>query len=480
MSGPAAGPAPGGADRPPARWGYGRVDPEALARLHAAGLQILERVGVEVRDEAALRLLAREGARVEGARARIPAKLVEQAAGTAPHSFVLRGRDAGGSLDRTVAPGSGLFGNGTDTLYFRDTSSGARRRALLADVEATAGACELLPEIDFVMSGVLPEDAPLDSIDLAQFAAMLTGTRKPLVISPATAGETVPAMLEMAELAGRRESFAVLGMSNPPLMLDASCLGKARACGAAGVPFICGPADALGTTAPAAPAGAVAVGHAETLAVLVVHQLAHPGAPFVYGAGAGSAFDMRSLVDVWMSPEGMLADAASCQLAHALGLPTWSYAGACDARTLDGRLGVELAVTTLTAAQTGASMYHDLGEFEAGVQNSIESLVLGNDLVGLVRRLQAGVVVDDETLQLDDIAAVGPGGSFLSRPYTRRHHRDAWRSPLFDASNAEASAAAGGRTFEERLHEAALELDARRKPVLDEETAARLDDHWRP
>ena len=295
-------------------------------------------------------------------------------------------------------------------------------------------------------------------MDLAQFAAMLKATRKPLVIAPAGAGETLPAMREMAEAAGGAGSFAVLGMTNPPLVLDGSCLGKARACGSAGVPFISGPGGQLGATAPVTVAGAVAVGHAETLAALVLHQLWNPGAPFVYGTGSGGAFDMRTFVDVWIAPEGQLADACAVQLATALGLPSWSYAGGCDSKTIDGQLAAEMAVTTLYAAQTGASLYHDLGEFEAAAQNSIESLVLGDALVGMTRRLLAGVRVDDETLQLDDIAAVGPGGSFLARPYTRAHHRDVWSSPLFDTSGFEAWAADGSRTLEDRLHEAALGL----------------------
>jgi trimethylamine--corrinoid protein Co-methyltransferase len=459
--------------------GFGVLDPESLQRLHQAGLTVLERVGIDVHDELALRQLAQAGAKVDGVRVRFPVELVEQAVATAPGSFPLPGRAGDGSLDRTVAPGSGLFGNGTDCLYFRDTASGERRRAVLDDVVATAAACEQLENLDFVMSGVLPADAPLERIDLAQFAAMLKGTRKPLVIAPATAGETVPAMLEMAELAGRGDSFAVLGMSNPPLMLDASCLGKARACGAGGVPFICGPADQLGTTAPASVAGAVTLGHAETLAALVVHQLSAPGAPFVYGVGAGGPFDMRTLVDVWVSAEGALAGAASVQLAAALGLPTWDYAGCGDAKTLDGQLSVELAVTILTAFQNGSSMYHDVGEFEAGVQNSIETLVLGDVLIGLGRRLLAGITVTDETLQLDDIEAVGPGGSFLGRPYTRRHHRDVWRSPLFDTTLYEHWVEAGSSTLEERLREAALDLVERREPVLDDVVAARLDTYWR-
>jgi trimethylamine--corrinoid protein Co-methyltransferase len=459
--------------------GFGALEPESLQRLHQAALTVLERVGIDVHDELALGQLVKAGARVDGVRVRFPAELIDQAVAAAPGSFPLSGRAGDGSLDRTVAPGGGLFGNGTDCLYFRDTASGDRRRAVLDDVVATAAACERLDNIDFVMSGVLPADAPLERIDLAQFAALLKGTRKPLVIAPATAGETLPAMLEMAELAGRRDSFAVLGMSNPPLMLDASCLGKARACAAAGVPFICGPADQMGATAPASVAGAVAIGHAETLAALVVHQLSAPGAPFVYGVGAGSVFDMRAFVDVWMSAEGALADTASVQLAGALGLPTWDYAGCGDAKTLDGQVWVELAVTTITAFQNGASMYHDVGEFEAGVQNSIETLVLGDALIGLGRRLLAGITVDDETLQVGDIEAVGPGGSFLGRPYTRRHYRDAWSSPLFDTTTYEQWVGAGSSTLEERLHETAVDLAERREPVLDDAVAARLDTYWR-
>jgi len=454
--------------------GHGWPGLEALERLHEAALEILARTGVRVRDAAGADLLARSGARVEGDTARLPSGLVEQALASVPRKLLLPGRAPGGSFDLEVAPGSGLYGNGTDTLYFRDAKTGARRRGVLADVAASAAACELLPNIDFVMSGVLPEDAPLDRIDLAQFAAMLQHTRKPLVIAPATAGETVPRMLEMAALAGEGRSFAVLGMTNPPLALDESCLGKARACGAAGVPFICAPGSALGTTAPLSIAGAVAVGHAETLAALVVHQLANPGAPFIYGTGAGGAFDMRTFIDVWAAPEGLVADAAACHLAAMLGLPSWSYAGVSDAKTIDGRLAAEIATTTLWSSWAGSSMYHDVGEFESGAQNSIESLVLGDAVVGHVRSLAPPMVVDAETLQLDDIDAVGPGGTYLARPYTRAHCHEMWASDLFDMPGYDAWTAAGSPTLEERLHAAAGELVARGRPVVDDDVAARL------
>jgi trimethylamine--corrinoid protein Co-methyltransferase len=478
-------------DQVPSGWRV--IDEEALQRLHRAGLAVLERTGVEVRDERALAELTRAGARVDGTRARIPARLVEQAVASAPGSFALPGRGDGGSaggnasggeatgggaLDLEVRPGSGYFSNGTDCLYFRDPVSGERRRAVLDDIEQTAAVCELLPEFDFVMSGVLPCDVPLETIELAQFAALLKGTRKPLVISPASAGETLPQMLEMAGLAGRSDSFAVLGMTNPPLIVDGSCAGKARACAQTGVPFVCGPGEQMGATGPASVAGSVALGHAETLAVLVLHQLAAPGAPFVYGTGAGSTFDMRSFVDVWSTPEGEAADAVSCALATSLGLPSWSFAGTSEAKTLDGQWAAETALTTLAAAQMGASLLHDVGEFEAGVQNSLESLVFGDALIGYARRLLAGVRVDDETLQLDDIDLIGPGGSYLGRPYTRRHHRELWRSDLLDTTTYEHWVEAGSPVLTDHLHDAVAELLARREPLLDEAAAARLDEYW--
>ena len=90
----------------------------------------------------------------------------------------------------------------------------------------------------------------------------------------------------------------------------------------------------------------------------------------------------------------------------------------------------------------------------------------------------AGIVVDDETLQLADIETVGPGGSYLGRAYTRAHHRDLWRTPLFDTATHEHWVEAGSQTLADRLRAAATELTARRERILDEAVEARLDALW--
>ena len=105
-------------------------------------------------------------------------------------------------------------------------TSGERRRATLADVEAHAGLAERLPNIDFVMSMGLPEDAANETVDLAQFAAMVKGTRKPIVVSSPYGGESMRVMREMAGLCGRSDSFLCLTMTSPPLMIDDVAVSK--------------------------------------------------------------------------------------------------------------------------------------------------------------------------------------------------------------------------------------------------------------
>ena len=119
-------------------------DETDCARGHAAALEILARVGVEVRHESGLAFFRKAGARVEHTRVRLPAELVEQALATTPRAFRLRGRDGDGALDLDVRDGPVYFGSGSDCLYVLDPHTGERRRALLADVQAGAGQAQQL------------------------------------------------------------------------------------------------------------------------------------------------------------------------------------------------------------------------------------------------------------------------------------------------------------------------------------------------
>jgi trimethylamine--corrinoid protein Co-methyltransferase len=107
-----------------------------------------------------------------------------------------------------------------------------------------------------------------------------------------------------------------------------------------------------------------------------------------------------------------------------------------------------------------ATLLHDVGYLESGMQASYESLLLGNEMVGYARALMRPVPIDEHALALDEIAAVGPGGNHLSTKYTRRHHRDAWDSDLFDFSVFDRWRSSGERSLLERLRERVADLRA--------------------
>jgi len=237
-------------------------------------------------------------------------------------------------------------------------------------------------------------------------------------------------MHEMAGMCGNKSSFACLVMSSPPLQIDRETADKLVTCAELDIPVILAPAPAAGTTAPATIAGTVLVGNVEVVAGLVINQLARPGAPFIYGVGAG-VMDMRTMVDAYSRPEHFLGNHAACELGRAYGLPTWSYAGVSDSKAFDGQWASEAAITTLLGGLSRADLLHDVGYLESGMQSSPETIVLGNELVGYVK---------------------------LARRYTRQHRRDFWVSPLFDHSVFDRWESGGSATMRERVSQRTREL----------------------
>ena len=455
-------------------------DEEQCATVHDAALHLLEHVGVQMRHERALWMLEEAGALCDGSHARIPASLVQDVLRAAPREVAIESRGDGAAL--RVRQGETFFGTGPDCLYLRDPESGERRLAVLSDVEEMARFADTLPQIDFVMSIVLPSDVDNRYDDLSQFAAMLRGTGKPLVVSTPQAGDSLPAMRELADVCSSANSLACLVMPSPPLQFEFDSLDKIMTCAEIGVPVVVAPAPSAGTTAPASIAATVTVGAAEALAGLVVHQLTREGAPFIFGVGAARTH-MRTAVDAYFLPEHFLGNHAGADLARFYGLPSWAYAGTSDAKSLDQQWSLEAAVTTVLGGLSRATLLHDVGYLESGMQGSYESLLLGNEMVGYARALMRPVPVDAHALALDEITAIGPGGNHLATKYTRRHHRDAWDSDLFDFSVFDRWRATGERSLLERLRERVAELRAApRRHVLEPDVDARLGERlaeWR-
>ena len=448
-------------------------DDDACKRVHEATLEVLADTGIEVRYAPAVEIFAKAGAKVDGTRVRIPSELVEAAIASASRDWTIKPRD-GGTAPLVLDAHHSYCGTGSDVLYVCDPDTRERRRVRKADVEGMAALCEKLPNIDFVMSMGLPEDAPQAIDDLAQVDAMVRGTRKPLLVAPRD-GHILARMKELTALAGEADSFGTYAMPVPPLLFDEDGASKVMASAELDIPLIWAPAPNAGTTAPASITAVIVVANAEVLAGLVLSQAVKPGAPFVWGVGVG-AMNMRTMNEVYSSAGPVQGYQAQTDLARWYDLPSFSYAAHTDSKTLDEQWGVESAITTVTGLLSRATLLHDVGYLEAGLQSSYESILLGNELIGYTKAFMSELRVDDEALALDEIKAVGPGGNHLSRPYTRKQFRQIWQSDLFDTTPHDRWEAEGSLTLLDRLRARvaalraeprAFELDATAKAGLD-------------
>ena len=129
----------------------------------------------------------------------------------------------------------------------------------------------------------------------------------------------------------------------------------------------------------------------------------------------------------------------------------------------------------MLGALSRATLLHDVGYLEAGLQSSAAGIVLGDEIAGFARAFLKDVATDDEALAVEEINAVGPGGNHLARPYTRTHHRGFWHPSLIDQTVYDRWHAAGATTLRERLDARTIELRAvPRTHVLGDDVRAQL------
>lgn len=431
-------------------------------RLHEASCRILERTGVRVYHAGALQLLKQAGAYIEDDLVKIPVELVEEALATVPHAFNLYRR--GGEQAACVLDGTqSYFGPGSDTLRYLDPHSGQRRDFQLADVADCIRLCDVLPEIGFVMSVGIPRDVPTRRYFRHQFAAMIRNTVKPTVFVCNDLADIEAITAMAAAVAGGMSNLmqapTLLLYSEPttPLAHSEEAVDKLLFCASHRIPVTHSPAPMIGGTAPVTLAGAVALGNAEMLSGLVMHQLTHSGAPFLYGHGVHH-LDMKEMISVYGAPEFQLARVMSAEMGRFYHLPVWGYSAHSDSAILDEQAAIDAQFSIQTALLSQTNLNHDVGYLEAGLAASPEAMVLANELIAMNRVFARGVRFDDEALALDVIHDVGPGGQFLNHSHTMSHWRELWVPTLFERRRLEPWLQKGGKDMRSRIREATVAL----------------------
>jgi trimethylamine--corrinoid protein Co-methyltransferase len=457
---------------------FRKLSDEKTERIHNASLEILERTGLRMYEPQALELLKKKGVNVDDDnRVHIPRNLVEWALSVAPKSATLYNRH--GEPVMALEGYNTYFGTGSDCPNVIDVHSGEHRPGKLQDVVDASIVCDALPNIDFLMSFCIANDQPQSVYDRHQMRAMLMNSIKPILFVTLEFSGCVDAIKMAEAVVGGAEALREKPITacyinvSSALRHNQEALQKLLFLADKGLPTTYTPVVLRGASGPVTAAGAIALANAGELAGLVVAQLQREGAPVILTGGVNDMLDMRASVDCYADPTNRVM---LVEQAHRYGLPIFGLTGCSDSKLPDSQAAAEAAFSILLETMAGAQMAHDVGYLDSGMTNSIEQVVICDELIGYTRHFIKDVEVNDETLALDVIDKIGPDGNFMAAKHTRQHYKDDWVPQLFERRNYETWQKDGSKSMRQRAQEKALEILANYQPEpLAEDVIRQLD-----
>jgi len=412
------------------------LSPEDVRGIHIATLDVIENVGIRFPSRRALDIWEAHGATVDRDTmiVKVPGQVIEDALKQAPPVYTLAARDPAQDLP---LDGNHVF-LGTDGCGVQviDVHTGARRRSVLQDVADIARVADDVEEVAFHWVPVSAQDCPPRTRGLHELRAIWENSTKHVQTESVYSEHEARAAVEMAAaLAGGREPLrqrpvlSIMQCTASPLGQDGGSVDAALIGAEAGLPVGFMTMAACLTTGPATLAGNLVVGNAEVISATALIQLAYPGAPVFYAA-AQTASDLRTGAYTGGGPEDFLFGAATNVLSDFYSVPLSMGSFATGAKEPNWQAGVENSLSTFMASVVMSDMLLGVGLLHGSRIWSYEQMLMDCEIFDLVYKMMQGIVVDDETLALDAIRAVGPGGNFLTQKHTKKHMRDLWM-PLF-------------------------------------------------
>ena len=413
------------------------LGPAGCDKIDRAAKSIPDTTGVLVPHEEMCGLFKRAGATVDhtAGRVRIPAELVDECVAQAGKTFTIYGRDR--SKKAAFGVGSRNYNSIAGEAHWVDRD-GTRRFASLADVVEAAKLAEMLPMIG--IAGAMSDPHELDPsyrvVEVA--AALLRTTTKPVTFWFHDRASTRCVVELFEAFAGSRDELAKYPPAYPflepisPLRFNTIGIDLLFETCKVPLPVPIGPMAQSGMSAPCTLAGTVAQETAEILAGVCVVELIQPGTPVCFG-GIPHAFDMRTTQLIFSGPEQGLMAVACTEMGKHYGLPVYINVGLTDSKTVDAQAGLECGASLLMGALAGADIFGHMGIAGVDQASDLRMLVWQDEVIAYVERIIRGFEISDDTLALDVIDDVGPGGTFIDQLHTLEHFRhELWQPTLLD------------------------------------------------
>ena len=411
------------------------LDDDQLDQLQEATLKVLLEVGVRFPNERSLEILASNGCRVDRATqiVKFPRDVVRRALATVPRTYAMAARNP--SFDLHLEEGTSYYTLDGCGVAAIDPDTRQERPSRKEDLARQARVADYLPSIGFIWPTVSAQDhgrtAQLHEIDAAtnnsvkHFQAMVMGDE-----AARFAVEMATVVAGSAEALRARPVLSNLVCSIAPLAQDHAGLESALVMAEAGIPVGFLSMPTLGTTAPSTSAGAFVVGDAEVISGIVLLQLAYPGAPVLHSIMKAHA-DPRTGTYVGYSIDSGVARYAPVEMAHHWGVPSLAACFGTDSPAAGTWLAAaDVALDPLLGGLAGPELVTGMGLDRTYTLLYPEGIFLDNELYQRARHSLMRLDIDEETLALDVIANVGPGGHYLAEEHTRRHMKTALKRGL--------------------------------------------------
>jgi len=393
---------------------------------HAASLEILENIGLLVRNEKARTIFKQHGC-MEDAGTQIikfPPGLVEKYRAMLPPTFTFYGRDP--KYDRTIPQDGPVIVTGSSAPDIIDPLTGQPRRARSDDIARIAQLIQELPAYDVFSISTLADDAPAGQFTLARLYPSLKHCLKPIRSTTKDMQDAAAVMQLLYTLAGSPEAYRQRPFIThhycpivSPLTMDQLSTEAVIFFCEAGLPVYPSIVPNAGLTSPMSLAGTLAQGNAEFLAISVLMQMVREGTPTIY-ATLPTVADMRTGAYASGGIECGMLHMAFAQMARFYHVPCGGYIGLSNSKINDAQSGYETGMSTTAGLLAGADMLNMAGLLDALKVFDFAKAVIDDEIAQMLKRLKRGITFNEEELALQVIAQIKPGGSFMMSPHTMK------------------------------------------------------------
>ncbi|MHA2157126.1 MAG: trimethylamine methyltransferase family protein, partial [Candidatus Hodarchaeales archaeon] len=424
---------------------------------------ILETQGIFIENQESAELFEQRGLNHDGLRYYIPPDLIKKCLDTVPNEITLFDREGDECI--TLKDDDVHFDPGSAAIFILDENTREIREGISKDFIRFSKIVEQLKFIEAQSTALIYQDVPNEAQDWHRLYLALSNCYKPIVTgtfrkeSFSIMKEILLACRNSEEDLARKPLAIFDACPSPPLkwsdLTTQSLIDAAKSM----IPSEFVSMPLAGASAPITLIGSITQHCAECLAGVVIVQLAKKGAPLIWG-GSPAVFDMKHGTTPMGAIETMMINLGDAEMGKYLNLPTHAYMSLSDSKVPDSQGGFEAGMGALLAGLAGINMVSGPGMLDFESTQSIEKLIIDNEIAGMVKRLLQGVEDHGSPFASEILRDYGEKEELLSHPSTLKYFRKELflPSPIIDRMTRDPWKENGSKSARKRAKEMASNL----------------------